>query len=227
MAEFEARHKHLLDHPGTVRCLFYWNRADMGNYNEAFENPAADLNIANTRTNSMKYGFGINLEQEFSKDLGGFMRLGWDDGHTETWAFTECDRTCSFGLVLKGTSWCRGDDTVGTGVALDGISGPHAGYLAAGGLGFELGDGTLADEPEIAWETYYSFKFKDHSIWVTPDVQLIADPGYNGDHGPWSVISAVRNCMPSLKSPDSRFVRRHCGQAVTAAAVSSDAVMDL
>lgn len=190
VVEFEKRYK-LCDHPGIMRAMFYWNRANMGNYNEAIENPAADLNIANTQSNSMKYGFGINFEQEFSKDLGGFLRLGWNDGHTETWAFTECDRTCAFGLVLKGTSWCRGDDTVGTGVALDGISGPHAAYLAAGGLGFELGDGTLDDDPEIAWETYYSFKFKNHSIWITPDVQLIADPGYNGDRGP-VVIGAVR-----------------------------------
>ncbi len=41
------------------------------------------------------------------------MRLGWDDGKTETFAFTEIDKTASLGLSLKGASWSRPDDTVG------------------------------------------------------------------------------------------------------------------
>ncbi|HEV3333609.1 MAG TPA: carbohydrate porin, partial [Bryobacteraceae bacterium] len=83
--ELEERYR-LFEHPGKARFLVYWNRADMGNYNEATFDPVFGLNIANTRKYSSKYGYGLSLEQEFSKDLGGFLRWGWDDGHTETWA---------------------------------------------------------------------------------------------------------------------------------------------
>ena len=189
--EYEQRYKLWDDHPGVARFLAYWNRADMGNYREATDDPAFGLNIANTRSNSIKYGFGLNMEQEFTTDLNGFLRWGWNDGHTETWAFTECDRTITLGATLKGTGWCRNDDLLGCGVAIDGLSSAHAAYLAAGGLGFELGDGQLAYNPEIAFETFYSFKFKDKQLWITPDVQLIGDPGYNRDRGP-VVIGAVR-----------------------------------
>ena len=58
-------------------------------------------------------------------------------------------------------------------------------------MGFELGDGQLNYAPEVAWETYYDFKFKKKSIWLTPDLQLIGDPGYNADRGP-VVIGGVR-----------------------------------
>ena len=37
---------------------------------------------------SKKYGFGIGAEQELTEDIGIFARLGWNDGHTATWAFT-------------------------------------------------------------------------------------------------------------------------------------------
>jgi high affinity Mn2+ porin len=188
--ELEERYR-LFDHPGKARFLVYWNRADMGNYNEATFDSAFGLNIANTRRFSSKYGYGLNLEQEFNKDLGGFLRWGWNDGHTETWAFTECDRTINFGLTLKGTKWCRPEDFLGYGVAIDGLSAPHRNYLAAGGLGFELGDRRLNYAPEVAFETYYIFKFKKKQIWITPDLQLIGDPGYNRDRGP-VVIGGLR-----------------------------------
>ncbi len=189
--EYEQRYKLWTDQPGKLRFMVYWNRADMGNYREATDDPAFNLDITETRRLSNKYGFGLNLEQAFTTDLGGFFRWGWDDGHTETWAFTECDRTVSFGLTLKGTWWCRADDAIGCGLAIDGLSSAHAAYLAAGGLGFELGDGKLDYASEIALETYYDYKFKDKQIWLTPDLQFIADPGYNQDRGP-VVIGAVR-----------------------------------
>ena len=35
---------------------------------------------------------GLNLEQELTRELGVFARVGWNDGHSESWAFTEIDR---------------------------------------------------------------------------------------------------------------------------------------
>ena len=76
----------------------------MGNYREAIDNPGPNgPDITSTRTYSTKYGAGISFEQELRDDLGVFSRLGWNDGHTESWAFTEIDRTFCLGLSLKGT----------------------------------------------------------------------------------------------------------------------------
>lgn len=163
----------------------------MGNYNEAIDLGMAsgtvpDITLTETY-HSVKWGFGLNFEQELSDDLGAFLRLGWNDGHTESWAFTEADRTAAFGFLLKGTRWGRKQDELGTGLVVSGLSVPHANYLAAGGLGFILGDGRLNYEPEFAWETYYRWQVNKRSIWITPDFQFIGDPGYNGDRGPVAI----------------------------------------
>jgi high affinity Mn2+ porin len=64
--------------------------------------------------------------------------------------------------------------------------------LAAGGLGFILGDGRLNYGSEINWETYYRWQvLKKKSIWVSPDLQVVGDPGDNRDRGP-VVIGTVR-----------------------------------
>ncbi len=100
--ELENRYK-LGNHPGKIRWMAYWNRADMGNYDQALAISPHDPDVTATASyGSIKYGFGINVEQEFTDKLGGFLRLGWNDGHTETWAFTECDQTVAFGFILKG-----------------------------------------------------------------------------------------------------------------------------
>jgi high affinity Mn2+ porin len=189
--ELEHRYK-LFDRPGKIRWMGYWNRAHMGNYDEALALSPHDPDVTATRTyHSIKYGFCVNVEQEFTDNLGGFLRLGWNDGHTETWAFTETDRTVAFGFLLSGKSWHRDGDEIGTGLVVNGLSAPHRAYLAAGGLGFELGDGQLNYEPEFAWETYYKWqvfaKAVKKSIWISPDFQLVGNPGYNGDRGPVAI----------------------------------------
>ena len=61
-------------------------------------------------------------------------------------------------------------------------------YLAAGGLGFFLGEGALDYRPENILETYYSLNVvKD--FWFSVDFQRISNPGYNADRGPATVIS--------------------------------------
>ena len=44
------------------------------------------------------------------------------DGHTETLAFTEADGSLSTGFLIKGSSWGRGQDTVGVAYMRDTIS---------------------------------------------------------------------------------------------------------
>ena len=76
----------------------------MGNYNEALQLMPVDPDITKTRSYRYKYGCGVSFDQEITDDLGFFSRLGWNDGHSESWAFTEIDRTLSAGFVWAGAA---------------------------------------------------------------------------------------------------------------------------
>jgi high affinity Mn2+ porin len=185
--ELEYRYS-VSEHPGVVRLLSFLNSAHMGSYREAVDNPAAGLDITKTREYRTKYGFGLNLEQEVARDLGVFSRLGWNDGATESWAFTEIDRSASLGASLGGSYWNRKDDRVGLAYIWSGISQDHADYLAAGGYGFMLGDGKLNYAPEQIIETYYAWRlFK--MITVSADFQYVRNPAYNQDRGPVAIAA--------------------------------------
>src|SRR5206468_594402 len=85
--------------------------------------------VTGTRRNgTLKYGFGLNIEQELTKDAGLFARLGWNDGKTESFAFTAIDRLATAGISLTGRRWRRRFDTVATEFTASGISGVHALY---------------------------------------------------------------------------------------------------
>lgn len=182
---------------GTVlRFLAYQNRARMGVYRDAIDIAAAHDTIPNIvaddKKGRVKYGFGFNLEQPLadSGNTGVFLRLGWDDGRTEDFAFTEADRHLSGGLQLAGTAWHRPDDRLGIASAIDGLSKDHEDYLAAGGIGFLLGDGKLRYGTENIIECYYRFQVPHASfLQVSPVIQHIQNPGYNDDRGPVYVYS--------------------------------------
>ena len=74
--------------------------------------------------------------KELTKDLGIFTRLGWNDGKTESFAFTAIDRLASGGVSVTGRHWKRPDDVAASMLTVAGISGVHASYLARGGLDF-------------------------------------------------------------------------------------------
>ena len=183
-------HYAIHDHPGAIRLSGYANHAHMGSYRDTIDNPALGMDLTLTRAYRVKYGLGLNLEQELSRDVGVFMRVGWNDGRTETWAFTEIDQTASFGISLKGTSWTRPQDTVGLAGVINGLSTDHADYLKAGGIGFIIGDGQLSYAPEEILETYYLWK-PFQWLGATADVQFVNHPAYNTDRGP-VVIMGIR-----------------------------------
>jgi carbohydrate-selective porin OprB len=186
------------DAAGTVlRLLAYQNRGRMGNYRDAINIAAAHDTtpsiVADDRRGRVKYGFGFNLEQPFadSGNTGVFLRLGWSDGQTEAFAFTEADRHLSGGLQLAGTFWSRPGDRLGIADAVDGISEDHRDYLAAGGAGFLLGDGALRRyAPENIIEMYYRIEVP-HAAFaqISPAIQHIENPGYNADRGPLYVYT--------------------------------------
>jgi high affinity Mn2+ porin len=188
-AEIEYRYK-LLDHSGKAKLLGYLNDADMGSYAESLAESPVDPDITTTRASRTKWGYGLNLEQEITSDLGAFFRLGWNDGKTESWAFTECDRTVGGGLSMKGAKWGREKDVAALGAMFNGLSVDHANYLASGGVGFILGDGKLNYAPEQIVEVYYMAQAMER-FEVSGDFQEVFHPGYNLDRGPVS-IGAVR-----------------------------------
>jgi high affinity Mn2+ porin len=141
------------------------------------------MDITQDRQYRTKYGFGVNLEQEMTSDLGFGLRLGWNDGATETWAFTEIDRSASLTMSLNGASWTRSADNLGIGVVVNGLSQDHADYLAAGGYGFIIGDGHLNYAPEEILEAYYLWKPVSY-LGISPDFQFVNHPAYNTDRGP-------------------------------------------
>jgi high affinity Mn2+ porin len=180
------------DNSTVIRALVYRNTARMGIYEDAIAFAEAtgtvpDI-VAQDREGRHKTGFGVNLEQPLADDgeSGVFARAGWNDGKTESFAFTEIDRTLSAGGQLAGGRWKRPEDRVAVAVAVNGLSGAHRQYLAGGGVGFLLGDGRLNYAPEEILETYYRAQF-GHYVQLSPDVQYIRDPGYNRDRGPVTV----------------------------------------
>jgi hypothetical protein len=189
--EFEHAHA-IAGLPGKLRLLAFRNQADMGGFRDSIADAAAagtTPDLATSRRKRDKYGFGVNLEQSLSRDVGVFARASWNNGEAETFAFTEIDRSLSAGFLVKGASWGRAADSVGVALVRNGISGPHGDYLAAGGLGFFLGDGQLRYRSEDIFEIFYSLGIvKD--VWISADFQRIFDPAYNADRGPVSVASA-------------------------------------
>jgi high affinity Mn2+ porin len=186
--EFEKRYA-IGGQRGTFRILTFLNNGKFGNYRDAIaQNPAAP-NVGNAQAYGRhKYGLGINADQYLAKDFGVFAKASVNDGHTETWFFTEIDRSLTFGGVLKGSSWKRADDEMGLAFIVNGLSAEHRDYLAAGGYGFLIGDGRLNYSPEMIAEFYYEINAYQKKFWLTPDYQFILHPAYNADRGPVNVL---------------------------------------
>lgn len=180
----------------VLRLLGYRNTARMGDYAAALALAAATGTVPNVaaddRDGRRKSGYGVSAEQPLADDgeTGLFTRLGWNDGRTESFAFTEVDRQLSFGGQLAGVHWHRGEDRLGLAAVVEGLSGPHRDYLAAGGAGFLLGDGHLAYGEEQILEAYYRLQWtlsRDATslrLQLSPDVQYIRNPGFNRARGP-------------------------------------------
>ncbi|HEX5227441.1 MAG TPA: carbohydrate porin [Bryobacteraceae bacterium] len=185
----EERRYSIAKHAGVIRWLQYMNRTRSGSYVQA-DQSATPVVQAIRKPGTLKYGTGISWDQEISRDVGVFARLGWGDGKNEDFAFTAIDRLAEGGVSVKGTRWKRKDDVVGSAFAVSGISGAHAVYLAQGGLDFLLGDGRLNYAPEYLWEGYYSAHVY-RGVFATFDAQHYTNPAYNHDRGPvW--VESVR-----------------------------------
>jgi high affinity Mn2+ porin len=190
VTELERRYA-LDNHPGTIRFLAYLNRAKMARYSDATAillagGPSADWEAA--RSYHVKYGFGLNWEQEIVTNIGVFSRLGWNDGREEGFMFSDVGYAGSVGLSVNGGLWHRPDDTYGLAGVANGTSKPEQQFFEAGGTGILAGDGNLDYGLEKILETYYDFKIWK-SIHAAVDYQFIDNPAFNRARGPVSVFA--------------------------------------
>jgi high affinity Mn2+ porin len=189
VGEIEHRHQ-LWGLPGKVAINGFLSRGRMGRFEDAIqlaEVTGGPAEIAAVRRYNSRGGVSVLAEQQLSSDFGVFARAGWANGNIEPYEFTDIDRTVAAGLSLKGTRWGRPDDTFGLAGIVNGISGVHQAFLNAGGLGILVGDGQLPNPgSEKIIEMYYSFPV--FSWRMTFDYQFVANPAYNRDRGPVSII---------------------------------------
>jgi high affinity Mn2+ porin len=183
--------------PGTVRLLGYINHGNMGLYRNAVNQAlheralgdasAVPVITAHTPGVTTKYGVGLNFEQNLTDDIRTFGRFGWNEGQHEDYCYTEVDQTFELGGDITGERWSRPNDRVGVVGVTNAIKRDHQNYLALGGQGFLLGDGTLQYGREDILETYYT-AHAWRGLFMALDVQLIAHPGYNTARGPVAVF---------------------------------------
>jgi high affinity Mn2+ porin len=190
VTEAEERHE-LLDQPGKIKLLIFANRGRMANYNDAVrlaQQAGATPDVAQVRRYATRPGLALNLEQQVASDLGAFMRASLNDGHKETFEFTEINRSIAAGISVKGERWHRPNDTFGLAGVVNDISKDARNYLAASGLGIIIGDGQLPRAAlEKILELYYSAAVIP-GIHLTVDYQHIENPAYDRLRGPVDVV---------------------------------------
>jgi high affinity Mn2+ porin len=198
MLELERRW-HIEDHPGSIRLQAWMDYGNLASFSAAtpllLANPPSPNTPAGVEITvpaaaydyRIKYGFGLNWEQEIAKNVGLFGRFGWQDGHVAAATFNDVDWTVQLGLSFKGAAWRRPGDTFGILGNLAGASSQQQAFLKAGGTGILNGDGNLNYDPEMSLETYYDIAI-GKSLHLAFDYQFFANPAFNRARGPVNVF---------------------------------------
>ncbi len=197
--ELELRHgpaffyQGLAQRKGAIRILGFVNHANMGDYrvqNQKFLanlTPTPDI-TAHAPATTVKYGVGANFEQEISENARVYSQFGWNEGQHESYAYTEIDQTLAVGGDYAMKRFNRPNDKFGLTFVTNAIKKDHQAYLALGGKGFLLGDGTLSYAREDIVEGYYNLHAWK-GVYYALDGQFIEHPGYNQARGPVTVES--------------------------------------
>ena len=183
---------------GAVRLIGFVNHANMGVYRDANKAALAARAAGQTSAvpeitahpfqSTVKYGVGLNVEQEIADGLRVFGRFGWNEGQHESYAYTEVDQTFQLGGDLAGNRWSRPNDKIGLVGVSNAIKRDHQAYLALGGQGFLLGDGRLRYGRENILESYYT-AHTWRGLFTSLDLHIVGHPGYKCDRGPVAVFS--------------------------------------
>ncbi|WP_319244100.1 carbohydrate porin [uncultured Propionivibrio sp.] len=197
--QVEVEHDHdIAGRAGAVRLTAWRNRANLASFRDAI-NYGNSVGWSPDATNGMeyilnvrngektKYGFGMNIDQEISDNVGVFLKGMWADGRTETYAFAEVDRSLATGVSINGAAWGRANDTLGLSYLAHFLSKDRREYLEKGGISYFIGDGWLNYKPEQIMESYYSAKVHKN-LWMTADYQYVRNPAYNADRGPIHIV---------------------------------------
>lgn len=183
--------------PGSIRLLAFRTVSQAPTYSTTLlqvkngDSSSVDVYTGQNewkKYGGIKFGFGINAEQELSNTVGAFFKASWNDGKTATWAFTEIDRSMSAGINIKGNNWKRPNDNIGIAQVVNGISTDHQAFLNAGLYGFIIGDGKLNYGAESITEIYYQAQIAS-SFFLSADYQFVNNPAYNKDRGPVHVFA--------------------------------------
>jgi high affinity Mn2+ porin len=180
----------LMGREGKIKLLAFAGRGRLADYGDAMAlglatSQAPDVNLV--RKGAWKSGLSFNAEQAVSRDVGMFLRASLSDGSKEGDEFTDMANSLALGLSLKGTGWDRKDDTIGIALETGGITQAAKRYFASGGPGILIGDGGLRYARENVVEAYYSATVAP-GLQASLDYQFIANPAYNQDRGPVSVL---------------------------------------
>lgn len=183
----------LFGQPGKVKLLGFAGRGHIGDYNDAValalaSHAVPDMGLVRSGKQAWKSGWSLNIQQALGEDWGVFARATLNDASKEGEEFTDMSSSLLLGVSLNGTQWTRRGDTVGLAFETGGIGKSAQRFFALGGLGILIGDGRLDHyDRENIVETYY-----DAALWggvgATLDYQFIANPAYNADRGPVSVL---------------------------------------
>ena len=106
VGEIEHRHE-LWGQPGKVAVTGFLTRGRMGRYDDALAFAQANGTtpaMADVRRYASRPGVSMNFEQQLAPNVGMFGRVGWADGATEPYEFTDIDRTASVGLSISGNN---------------------------------------------------------------------------------------------------------------------------
>jgi len=186
--EYELRRGLIPKRSGVLRLLAYANSANMGIYREAVAQFVEGFVPAPDITNhpwhiTRKYGFAANMEQTVAPGITAFGRWGWNNGKTESFAYTEIDLTLEGGIGIHGEKWHRKQDRAGVAFVSNGIKKDQQVDLADGGYGFLIGDSRLRYGRENIVEAFYTAHLW-RGVYLAPGLQHINNPGYNRDRGP-------------------------------------------
>ena len=190
--EYELRRGMIPKKAGVVRLLAYTNYANMGIYRDQNRSRPRRTDTPDITDHpwhiTRKYGFGINLEQNLTPHLTAFARFGWDNGKTESFAYTEVDQTFAEGLGANGAWWHRKQDRAGIAFVSNAIKKDHQNYLAARRPRLPA----RRRQPQLRPRKYFRDLLHGARLarhLLAPGVQHINNPGYNRDRGPVVVPS--------------------------------------
>ena len=136
------------------------------------------------RFGAVKYGFGLNTEQEVTDSLRLFARFGWNEDQHESFAYTEVGQTILFGGDYSGHELAPGERQDRRGVCFQRHQARPPELSALRRAGFSAG----RRQPDLRARGHSGVVLQRSSLartlLATFGGSEIAHPGYNKDRGP-------------------------------------------